>query len=273
MWNEFQDRAHNKSKLRRWIYSNRRETVRDFVFSLADGVIPVTDFVVTQMLYETDVSRDKVKAINNTVDVDRFEATTPGGFKEYHNIAKEDKILLTVTNFNYTRKYEAIEYFAPAINSILRDHENWHFVVVGRGEDFATTRKSILDEFDDEVSDRVLFTGYCSDIEKAFVDASICTHLSFRDSAAMTVTEAQAAGKPVVVNTAGGMRDLLDSISDSPPMIISERDELEHTLSELIESTKKRHCIGDHNKEYIQSKFSSELLGKEFEEAIEKFVT
>ena len=269
MWKAFHDRAHTESFVRKKSYSLRKEVVRNRVLSLADGIIPVTDFVKMQILYELETDIDRIHSVHNTIETDRFDATPEGQFRDSIGLSDDTKFMLTITNFHYHRKYSGIVHFAPAIERVLHNHPEWHLVVAGSGKSFEQGRREIREQFAERFKDRIIFTGFYTPIEEALIDAEIALHLSFRDSAAMTVLEAQAARTPIIVNTAGGMSEMIDESLAETSVVISEIDQLHRSLKRFVESPERRRELGERNRGHIEREFSPEKIGEDFAVAID----
>ena len=278
MCNEFRDRAltAGESSRKARLYGAIMDYRRDVAFARADGILPISEYSRNQ--YFTELSApmppEKVQVVENPVRVERFEDVSKGQFKRALGIPKDDNLALTITSFNYRGKYRGVSYFMPAIGRILASHPNWHIAVTGDGGEVNQGQEEILSAVPEDVRDQVHLPGYWSPIRTALVDAEIAFHLSYRDAAPMTVLEEQAARLPVIVNSACGMKNLVDE-SNSPedvPVVVTEPHEIEAPLETLIENPQLRSEIGNKNRNYVRSEFSSKTIGRKFQDSIRKIV-
>jgi glycosyltransferase involved in cell wall biosynthesis len=279
MWGEFRDRArtNGKSRFRARLHGEVMDYRRELVFSRADGILPISQFNQNQFFTESSarISPGKVKAVGNPLETERFDNAPTGQFKQALNIPSDDHLALTITSFNYQGKYKGVYYFMPAIGRVLASHPNWHIAVAGGGAAVDQGHEEILSVVPEEVRNQVHLPGFWSPIESALADAEIAFHLSYRDAAPMTVLEEQAARLPVIVNSTGGMKNLLDE-TNAPadiPVVVSEPNELERPFEELIENPSIRSEIGKQNRNHVEREFSPVTIGTEFRNAISKTIS
>lgn len=273
MWKGYRDRAHSKSWFRKKAYSLRKDFVRNRVLSMADGIIPVAEFIRTQVLYELETNIEDVQTVHNPIESTSFDAAEANQFKRSIGLSSDDNLILTITNFNYHRKYSGVTHFVPAIERVLRDNPEWHFAVAGSGNQYEQGKRAIRERFAADVRNRVHFTGFYTPIEEALIDTDIALHLSFHDGAPWTVLEAQAARTPVLVNSAGGMPELLDRSGAEIPVVVDGVDALYSSLEALVEDPERRRTLGERNKEHVETEFSPAKIAAEFRTAIEDILS
>lgn len=270
MWREVHDWWQFKpfpiKQLYRWYYSFWRHQI----LVLADLIIPVSYFLKKQIIhhYNMNIDLTRIVPVYNPINFAAFDEAQEGNFRKKLNIAENDRIILTVTGFNYYKKYMGIVHYLPAILRVLQENYGWYFVIAGGGHSFERARKSILEMVPENIKDRIIFTGRYEPIEEAFKDADIVVNLVFRESLGNTVLEAQAAGKPVICNDFGGSPELLQNRRDEPRCVIKEAPELYESLTALLGSAELRESIGRKNKEAVTGKFSVESIGDDFYQCI-----
>lgn len=279
MWGEFRDRArtNGNSRLRARLHGEVKDYRRELVFSRADGILPISQFNRDQFFTESSarISPGRVQVVGNPLEVERFDNAPTGQLKQALNIPADDHLAITITSFNYQAKYKGVCYFMPAIGRVLSSHPNWHIAIAGNGAAVDQGHEEILSAVPEEVRSRVHLPGFWSPIETALADAEIALHLSYRDTAAMTVLEEQAARLPVIVNSACGMKNLIDK-SNAPvdiPVVVSEPHEIERPLEELINNKSSRCEIGERNRNHVEREFSPATIGIEFHSAINKIIS
>jgi glycosyltransferase involved in cell wall biosynthesis len=233
---------------------------RHYVLTRANGILTVSWFLRNQIVQYTEIDPEKILTVYNPVDIDAFSKANAGNLRSKLQIPENAGIILTVTNFNYYKKYTGVCYYMPAIIQTLQEHPQWYFVIIGDGYLFKQGRKKILQLLPDDVKDRCIFAGYFSPIEDAFKDADVAVHLSFHDAAPNVVFEAQAAGKPIIVNDLGGSPELLLTKYTVPNCVIREASELYQSLTTFINDKQLREQIGQKNFNAIKH-FKFESVG------------
>lgn len=273
MWQQVEDEWQFKpfpiKQLYRWYYS----FCRHLVLSSVDGIIPVSYFLKNQIIYSTDIDIGKIMTVYNPINFAAFNEVKAGNFRKKLKIAANEQIILTVTGFNYYKKYMGIVYYLPTILRTLKENHGWYFVIVGGGYSFQQGRKRILEVVPKDMKDQIVFTGYYEPIEEAFRDADIVLHLTFRETAGNVVLEAQAAGKPVIVNYLGGMPELLQNRYHKPSCVIKEVSELYQSLTTLVKSKELREIIGQKNRQAVARKFTYESIGDDFQRCIKSLIS
>jgi len=264
MWREVEDKWQLKPFPIKQLYSTYYHFCRRRILSLADGIITVSYFLKNQIICNTDIDLGKIMPVYNPINFAAFDETQKGNFRKNLKISEHDKIILTVTNFNYYKKYMGITYYLSAILQVLQENRNWYFVIVGGGYSFERARKSILEMVQEDIREQIVLTGYYEPIEEAFVDADVVLHLAFRETAPNVVLEAQAARKPVLVNHFGGTAELLQNRYDQPSCVIKEVSELYQSLTTLVKSEQLRKSIGQKNRQAVTEKFTYDNIGNDF---------
>lgn len=272
MWREVSDKWQFKPFPIKQLFSGYYSLCRRLMLSLADGIITVSYFLKNQIICGTDIDLGKIAPVYNPINFAAFDETQKGNFIKNLKISEHAKIILTVTNFNFFKKYMGITHYLPAILQVLRENQNWYFIIAGAGYSFKRARKSILEMVPEDMKDRIIFTGYYKPIEEAFRDADIVVNLAFRETLGMVTLEAQAAGKPVVVNDFGGMPELLQNRYDKPSCVIKEVSELYQSLTTLVNSEELREFIGRKNRQAVAKKFTHDSIGHEFYRCINSLI-
>jgi glycosyltransferase involved in cell wall biosynthesis len=116
-------------------------------------------------------------------------------------------------------------------------------------------------------------TGFYPGIAEAMVDADVILYLSFRDMAPQVLKEAQATGKPVVVNrSCGGTIEFMPPYEHGPPMIIERTDELLETLRSLAENENLREQIGQENRSWAIEWYDVDRQARSFVEYVKSSI-
>jgi glycosyltransferase involved in cell wall biosynthesis len=270
MWREVEDRGEFQPFPLRQLYHCFYSLCRRLVLSTADGIVPISEFNQNQILQFTGKSHNKVLPIvYEPIDFASFDKAPEGNLKRKLGIKYQGKIILTVTNFYYYRKYMAISHYLPAIVQVLEENSDWYFIIAGSGYSFEKGRSSIMEKVPQNMKDRVIFTGYYRPIEEAFRDSDIAVHLTFRETAPIVVLEAQAAKKPLIVNDFGGSPEMLQNRYNEVQCIISEISELYGSLKVLVNDRKLRESIGQRNREAVSQRFNFEKTGDDFKRCVD----
>lgn len=194
----------------------------DFALDKADAVTAISDGIY-QSLIKAGVKPEKIHAIPNGVDCERFNGLDVGNGSDVPYIPAGSKTLITVGNYHPRKGHEDI---IRAMPSILDKIHNAVLVIVGKGTD---ALKPTIEDVD--VSDRVILTGSippwigasahdCSSgkddtpdvVAALYKNSDVYVSAGIGEGAeglSLAVLEAMAAGLPVVGTAITGNRDVI----------------------------------------------------------------
>lgn len=114
----------------------------------------------------------------------------------------EDFCVLTVTNLRYEEKLAGVERILKGLRSRFADNHGLTYRIAGGGQ-YLDELRQLVAEY--PYSDSVEVLGYRKDVPQLLAGADLFVYVSFLDSLATTVLEAQAAGLPVIASDTGGI--------------------------------------------------------------------
>ncbi|MFC7156186.1 glycosyltransferase family 4 protein [Halomarina halobia] len=142
--------------------------------------------------------------------------------------------LLTVTNLRYEEKARGVRTVLRGIEPLFDAHEELRFAVAGAGRAFDSLA-SFVEAYPH--ADRVDLLGFRSDVPSLLANADLFVYVSFLDSLAMTVLEAQAAGLPVVC---GGTMGVPEAAGAAGYLCPPTPAGVEHAVGELLRDPARR---------------------------------
>ena len=135
------------------------------------------------------------------VDLDRFSGSRETA-REKLGIGKDEFVLLSVGEMTVNKNHR----LALQALALLRD-KPIRYVLVGRGEQMENLQ-ALAREL--EISNRVIFTGYRSDVPELYPAADAFFFPSIREGLSVALMEAMASGLPSIVGKIRGNTDLID---------------------------------------------------------------
>lgn len=267
MWNEYRDNTAYLGLWRRALRYRVDEVIRNTMLRRCDRILAVSYFNRMQVVYELHLDPARIDVVYEPCDADVFDEAPRGVFKREHGIPADDRLLLTVTNFNYREKVHGIEYFFPAIERLLRENPHWHYLIVGDGRFHEEFERRLFERCPADIANRISFTGFYTDIERAFADADLVLHPSFRDALPNAVIEAQVARKPVVVNSDGGMPESLpDDVRGY--QVAHEPEAFFERAAAFVEDADLRRRVGSRNRAVADAVFSPAAVHRMFDRCL-----
>jgi len=175
---------------------------RALVYRLADRVITSGE-AVAAIVRSAGVPADRVVAIGPGVDTLRFHPGVSGAGVRAELGLRGPAVGL-VANIRGSKGHA---YFLEAASSVVREHADARFVIVGGGVGFDDVRRRVKDA---GLEASVIMTGFRRDIPEVMAALDVLVLPSTRSEASsQVVPQALAVGTPVVGTTVGGTPELI----------------------------------------------------------------
>lgn len=168
-----------------------------WIYSKAELIIYPTEFGYKLLHHLTKKGKNSV-VISNGVNIDRYKPMEISDFYDRFNLPK-DTINITYVGRLFPEK--SINTLIKAIPYIIKEYPNVHVMLAGAGHVRPKLEKLVHNL---NVKKHVTFLGLVSDEDKilTFNAGDIFVSPSFAELEGMTVLEAMACGKPIIVPNA-----------------------------------------------------------------------
>ena len=238
-----------------------------WVYSKAELIIYPTEFG-RKLLHHLTEKGKRSSVVSNGVNLGEFKTRDLGDFHSRFNIPK-DTINITYVGRLFPEK--SLDTLIKAIPHVIKEHPKVHVMLAGAGHVRPKLEKLVhklkLDQY-------VTFLGLVSDEDKvlAYNAGDIFVSPSFAELEGMTVLEAMACGKPIIVPNAE-MNAARFFINENGFLFETENhQDLAHQISKLIKDTELRKKMGQVSLENIQKydiNKSAELLEEVYYSALD----
>jgi len=181
-----------------------------FVGALVAGYANLCDAIIAPSRSVADLLRERgverrMEIIPMGVDVERFSRGNGRQFRRQHNIPEAARVIGYVGRLAPEKN---LEFLSAAVARYLAFDPGSHFLVVGSGPSEEEVRNTLADA---GAADRLHLAGLCE--EQELIDAyhamDLFAFASQTETQGMVLTEAMAAGKPVVALDGPGVRDVV----------------------------------------------------------------
>jgi glycosyltransferase involved in cell wall biosynthesis len=185
------------------------------------------------------VLEESIEVVPPPVDLARFSRPGDGSVRRALRMAS-DNVLLLFVGHDFERKG-----LAEAIDALAGLAALTRLVVVGHGDTapFARTARAA------GVADRVHFVGATDAPEKWFAEADVFVLPTREDVWGMTVTEAMAAGLPVVVTDVAGAAAEVRAAGAGVVVPHGAPKALRTALEELVSDREERRRLGERGRQ------------------------
>jgi glycosyltransferase involved in cell wall biosynthesis len=212
----------------------------------AEGVIALTS-VEAEQAVTMGVNRDKIHIIPNGADLSQWESVpSQGGFRAQYNIPSDMHVILYLGRLH---SIKGIDLLIRAFEIVSKERDDCILVVVGPDNGSLSGLEKITKGLN--LCDKVLFTGplYGKDKSAVYYDSDIYVLPSHYEAFPMTVLEAWAFRKPVIVTENCGIKDL---VHGSGQVVQPNPQDLASALQEYLQQDSLRHRHGQngYNKLY-----------------------
>jgi len=159
---------------------------------------------IAQLIRTRGVSRP-IWVVPSGVDTDSFQAGDGGRFHEAHDISPNN---LVIGHVGRLAPEKNLTYLAEAVALFVRDYPQARFLVIGAGPSREEIRR-IFEEY--HLSQQLSMPGEKTgrELADAYKAMDVFVFASKTETQGMVLTEAMAAGKPVIALNASGSREVV----------------------------------------------------------------
>ncbi|MGG3563700.1 glycosyltransferase family 4 protein [Neobacillus rhizosphaerae] len=231
-------------------------TKYSFYLNLVNSVVSVSKAVENFNLTNFKVlNKKKCTVIRNSIDSERIIPTerSKEDLKRELGLPENAFVISTLSRLDVQK---GIEYFIEAAKMLNQKYENLVFLIPGEGaEPYSQTLKKQA-----EGINNIRFIGHVSKVNELFKVMDVYAMTSLWEGAPLTLLEAMAYGKPVVVTNVGNTAEV---IQDNMNGFIVEKKDVNafvERLSRFIEDPTKRFELEQQAQKDFNEKFSNHIM-------------
>ncbi len=166
-------------------------------------MVSVSGQVLNRFNREVGVSKRRIRTVYNGIEVDRFQAPPESALRSELQIPSGVPVVGMVGNLYPVKGYP---YFIRAMEQVKSRFPEARFLVCGRGK-----LQAQLEDMAKRcgLKDSLKFLGFRPDVPLLLQLMDIFVLSSLAEGLSLSILEAMAAGKPVVVTDVGGNREIV----------------------------------------------------------------
>jgi glycosyltransferase involved in cell wall biosynthesis len=208
--------------------------LRRFVINLVRGYCNLCDHVIAPSESVAEMIRQR--GVTTSIDVvptgvytRQFERGDGAGFRRLHGISDGAFVVGYVGRLAPEKN---LSFLAEAVRSIAGESKRTHFVVVGSGPSAAEIWE-VFREWD--LGDRLHLVGSLEGrhLVNAYHAMDVFAFASHTETQGMVLTEALAAGRPVVAVDASGVREVVQDRVNGRLLAVDDTHEFAAALAEI----------------------------------------
>lgn len=191
-------------------------------------------------------------------------------YTEGHNL--DTRLLLTVTNLDFYKKYLGVIQSIQGITPVLQDRPNVEYVIAGNGR-YQGCLESYIEETiaDEGVRERIHVVGYV-DTGPLYNHSSLFVYFSHLDGYPNVVLEAMSSRLPIITNDGEGMSEQI--IDQTSGLFVDPKDpsEIRIAVDLLLKEKSTRESLSSTAYDIVSVRNSHTTVGKEYVDKINKHI-
>jgi glycosyltransferase involved in cell wall biosynthesis len=220
---------------------------------LCDRVISVTEGLRAQLIRD-GVPADRVKMIPGCIDTHRYQADGTGRERTRRELGITDAEFVVGTAGALVKE-KRLHLLLQVAREILRAGVPARFLIAGEGY-LADELTALAGEL--EVEDKVIFTGWCSDIPSVVSAMDAFVLCSSTETTSMVIAEGMAMQRPIVAMEAGDLSETFTEGISGYFVPSGDIHGMADALMRLYRDPERRQRMGEAGRKEALTKFSRE---------------
>jgi phosphatidylinositol alpha-mannosyltransferase len=149
----------------------------------------------------------------------------------------------------FTEPRKGFEHLRSAYVSLARERPGLRLLVAGPGE-----REELLEDVPADLHGRVVYLGKVTEADKARMLRSVDVYVAPNtggESFGMILTEAMAAGTPIVASDLDAFRRVLDGGRAGALVPVGDAEALQRCVGQLLDTPEQRAALAEHAREVV----------------------
>lgn len=244
-----------------WFFGNRivdligyiySKTIGKMVFHRANGVHLLSSFNQEHLL-KWGVDPEKIFVVPRGVNIQSFSPNNGKILlKQQLGIKNDETVILYVGRLDLVK---GVDYLIKAASKILSDYDKVKFLIVGEG-----SLKSKYEKISSELSDKIIFLGYRTDIPDLMNISDIFILTSLSEGACNAVLEASASGLPVIATAVGEVPEIISNAETGVLIQPKDVEGVVKSLKKLIENPFIAQKMGKQGRKRIKEKYAEQII-------------
>lgn len=220
-----------------------KSTISRIGWVIPDRIYAVSGFVKNRIVCKDCLQENKIVTIMNGINIDEFSCG--------HHSGRSDIVHVFVGA--RASEHKGILFLIHAAKLLLTKYKIANYVIeyAGSGPDL---EKFVQEVAHNGLESHFIFLGELSSTRDAVCNADIVVVPSvWGDACPSSVSEALAAGKPLITTTAGGIPEIVGDDANAVMLPPANHHELASALARLIENKDERTALGINARQRAES--------------------
>jgi glycosyltransferase involved in cell wall biosynthesis len=215
-----------------------------------DHLVAVSGKVYREVMACPGITSARISMIRNAVDSTPFHLPDQRDpCRLEFGLTPEHLLIGTTGRLEKVKRYDLL---LQAFSTVHKHFPQSRLMIAGDG-----TLKHELENFADElkIGDAVIWTGFRKDIPRLLAAMDIYCMPSANEGLSLSILEAMAAGKPVIITDVGGARELVEDGKTGLLISPGSVEPIEESIMDLLRNPEKRAAIAHAGRDYVVQEF------------------
>jgi glycosyltransferase involved in cell wall biosynthesis len=239
-----------------------KKKVLSWFVSRCDVVTFVSKYLMEEMQKKVDIKTKKAVIYDGCSVNPVYSNADILEFKSKYNITNDNKLIIsTIAVFAYKLKVEGLKRLIESFKNVIKIFPTARLIIVGDGQ-YKNDLISLVNDLN--IQENIVFTGYMNNVFVPIEVSDIYVHITLQEAGvAITILEAWALEKPVIVSNVGGIPEV---VTDDVDGIVIDPipDEISRTIINLYKEPDKMIKFGKEGMKTLQNKYNWEKIATEF---------
>jgi len=234
----------------------------------ADKIIAVSNYTKKELTSIYNIPNAKIEVIYNGLEEKSFDFDEKERKKIRNKFGINKKPTILFVGRLEERK--GLSFLLQAFKRVLTNIDA-NLVVVGSGNQKPYKQFA----YSLGIMNKVIFTGYVDELtlRKLYSICNVYVSSSKLEGFGLTITEAMAAGKPVVATKVGGVPEIITNEENGILVKVNDLNGLVSGICRYLKDKELSENVGKRNAKYVKEKFNWEKSAKKVERVYKKLIS
>ncbi len=220
---------------------------------MCDKIVAISE-KIKDVLIADGIDEAKIAKVYSGVDSDKIKYAETDDFKKEFNISGNNKIIVNIAALV---PHKGQEILIRSFEKVLYECPDTLLLIVGDGE---LREKLIKLRNSLGLENKIIFTGYRTDIDKMFSLADIFVMSSIEEGLCTSILDALSVNKVVVATDAGGIPEIIRNGETGILVKKCSVESLAYGIIDAIKNFEKYKKKFQNGKDFVKSNFSVEKM-------------
>jgi len=232
---------------------------------LVDKVVAVADFSRHYLIDHEGISESKVLTIHNGIDGERYAAKYDvASVRASLGLTEEQAVIGIVARLDPIKNHALL---IKSMKKVLSEQRQAILLIIGDGP-LRVELKQLCNELC--FNENIRFLGSRSDVPELLSALDVFVLCSISEGLSLTLAEASAAGKPIVVTNVGGNSEVVQDGVSGHVVPSNCVDSLANAILDILNKPELSQQMGQAGRERFEQQFTLHGMVKSYQDLYEQ---